>query len=300
MGGKVTIREVDCLGFQGYEFSNETISLSVVPGIGGRIMSFGLSGSNILFHNNSLYGFKPEIVEGTIPELKEQRLKCGYLLYGGEKTWIAPQDDWDGPPYMDLDSGHYDMDIHEENGGVTVQLVSTICRETKLRVRRTIEIPAEGAQIAITQSIENLGEETVRKGVWQVTMVNRPSVVNFDTYGESQYEGGIKVFEDFKVGEDIIRKSDGRAHIHCEDNTVFKLGTDINKGCVETLVKDLSQVFKVEFEPTQGPYGHGCAIEVYNSAEYPYLEVEVHSPLKEIEPGSRLEHKVYWSIGRQE
>ena len=35
--------------------------------------------------------------------------QLGFVLWGGDKTWLAPQDRWtDGDPFLDLDSGAYD------------------------------------------------------------------------------------------------------------------------------------------------------------------------------------------------
>lgn len=296
MGNKVSVREVECLGFPSLEFANDIIKLIITPGIGGRIMGFGTLDTNILYQNPECFALRQEATVSSISEIREQRLKRGYVLYGGEKTWIAPQDDWDGPPYMDLDHGSYDIQVKEDQDCVKVELFSPVCRETKLRIKRVIEIPNEGNKITINQKIENHGTETVRKGVWQVAMLDRPAVVSLECEGKSQHEDGIKIFGELTEQEKYIKKDNGKAYIHCEEYKVFKVGTDVNKGFVDTFIKDKSLVFKIEFEPVDGFYGHGCAVEVFNSVEYPYLEVEVHSPLKDIEPGDSVEHTVYWSV----
>ena len=299
MASNVKVREIDCMGFSAYEFANDSIKLTIVPEIGGRIMSFGTLDSNILYQNPECVGLKHESVEGSLSELKAERIKRGYVLYGGEKTWIAPQDDWDGPPYMDLDHGTYDINIKAEQQGIVVELLSPICSETKLRIKRIIEIPNRGNKVTIHQRVENHGSAAVRKGVWQVAMLDRPAVVVLDCSGKSEYEDGIKLFGEIPDKDKYIKKDNGKAYVYCEDYNVFKVGTDVNKGYVDTLLQDKALIFKIEFEAVEGIYGHGCAVEVFNSVEYPYLEVEVHSPLKNIAPGDSVEHTVYWSISKE-
>lgn len=298
----IKINKIECLGFPAYKINNETIEVVVVPEIGGRIMGFGFLDNNILFQNQTLYKKKPSVYGKDLLEIKRQRIEIGYMLYGGEKTWIAPQESWEGPPYVDLDFGVYEINIFrkQETDEVIIELESSVCRETKIKIKKSITIPSKGNKISITQRIENHSSEALTKGIWQVTMVNRPAIVTFPCDGNSQFKDGIKSFDKTDCRERLVKIHKESAYITCEDATRFKFGTDINHGYVDTHIVGTNMVFKKEFEVTEGPYGHQCAIEVYNNpGVHEYLEVEVHSPLQIIEPGEYSEYKVSWSMERK-
>lgn len=296
----VRIDEIECLGFKAYKFTNDVIELVIVPEIGGRIMGYGYIGNNILYQNPEFFHVKPDLNVDDGGKLKELRLKTGYLLYGGEKTWIAPQEEWEGPPYMDLDNGSYSITIEEHINGVSIKLTSPICRETKLRIIRKIEFPVTGSKVDITQFFENLGEIALKKGLWQVTMLKRPGRVILPCSGNSSFINGVKIFESDDYEPAAFDIENGEAVVTCENYSVFKVGTDVNKGYADTMVSDASEasmcIFHEEFMINEGPYGHGCVIEVFNSHLYPYFEVEIHSPLVVLEPKSSYEYRISWSL----
>ena len=69
-----------------------------------------------------------------ITDLHEYKRRVGLLLWGGDKTWLAPQDRWtDGVPFVDLDSGAYELSLDPTTGAATV--TSPVCREAQGVVR---------------------------------------------------------------------------------------------------------------------------------------------------------------------
>jgi hypothetical protein len=288
------------LGFEAYIFSNDRLELIVVPEIGGRIMSYGPIGTNILFVNKALEGIKPKHDTENVEDLFKLRVETGYMLYGGEKTWIAPQDDWNGPPYMELDHGSYSIELVELETGLNIVMKSPICRETRLKITRSIFMPSKGTRIEIKQAFENCGSTELYKGLWQVTMLNKPGRVAFKCEGPSDYVDGVKIFEGDEYEKERLQLAGGRAIVSCEDDNMFKVGTDVNLGYLDVVVidesKDSELIFHEEYEIVPGPFGHGCSVEVFNSKEYPYFEVELHSPLVRLAPGERYEYTVWWSL----
>ncbi|TDF98012.1 hypothetical protein [Paenibacillus piri] len=293
--------EVDCLGFHGQLVRNDSIEITVVPEIGGRIMEFGPIGTNLLFVNEGLHGFKPKSDKRQAVSLAESRKSIGFLLYGGEKTWLAPQADWDGPPYAELDHGVYDCVMVPTSEGTEIQLISPICQETQLQIVRRIRIPHEGRRIRIRQEVVNRGNRVQHKGIWQVTMLRKPGIVHLQTAGTSRYEKGVHYFDSTQTELGLVEYDKELALVHCDGTTQFKVGTDINNGFVDTWLPGQSPesppiLFRKSFGMTRGPYGHGCAVEVFQSSAFPYFEVEVHAPLTELGPDESAHDEVVWEL----
>jgi hypothetical protein len=77
----------------------------------------------------------------TVPfDVHAKKRLLGFPLWGGDKTWLAPQSRWtEGVPFLDLDSGSYET-VAEQDGSqrVTVRMISPICRETGMQITRTL------------------------------------------------------------------------------------------------------------------------------------------------------------------
>lgn len=304
---RLRVETTELLGFPGYRYTNSDLSVTLVPELGGRIMAFGPPGCNLLYNNSEMTGFKPVFAAKSPEDAAAERKRNGFLLHGGEKTWLSPQQDWAGPPYADLDHGRYDWAETMTAQGAEIVLTSPICRETRLRIVRRISIPHAGPGIRIVQRLENHGAGTVTKGLWQVTMLRRPAVVELPvlTSRRSAFEDGIKNFMDTDLYRSkLTRQLHGDGYkLSCDDDTLFKVGTDLGSGTARA-VFDLtgadggrSSVSLVKsFPVTTGPFGHGCMIEVYNSQDRPYLELEVHSPLYRLKPGEAAEYALDWRL----
>jgi hypothetical protein len=291
-----------CLGFPALRLVNNSIELVIVPELGGRVMSYGPIGCNFLFQNTQLTGRQHPIPEGSPAELSEERLKSGMLLYGGEKTWLAPQDDWGMSPYMALDHGVYATQIETVKDGLQITLTSPVCQETFLQITRILHFPEKGSKVSFCQRLENCGTRPVSKSLWQVTMLKHPAWVTFPVDASSSYPEGIKWWEGLQTVPDLMQKIKKGWLVRCEKMREFKLGSDVSGGWVDILVSpdnDLQRsamIFRKEYPQGSGPYAHGCAVEIYNSVLMPYLEVEVVSPLTTLQPGEEMVYCLAWSL----
>ena len=103
-------------GWQALILTQDALELTVVPSIGGRLMSLRHAGIELAYVNDALAGKTPDGSAGQWQAL------CGewaFPLWGGGKTWVAPESDWpDGAPQRDLDSGPFDVLSHMERAGV--------------------------------------------------------------------------------------------------------------------------------------------------------------------------------------
>ena len=78
-------------------------------------------GQQLAFANPDLEG-RTEQVAG-VEDVRARKPALGLVLWGGDKTWLAPQARWtDEAPFLDLDSGTYDVSIEDAPAGSAKRL----------------------------------------------------------------------------------------------------------------------------------------------------------------------------------
>jgi hypothetical protein len=94
-------------GWRALILTQDALELTVVPSIGGRLMSLRHAGVELAYVNDALAGKTPD---GSAGQWQALCGEWGFPLWGGGKTWVAPESDWpDGAPQRDLDSGSFEV-----------------------------------------------------------------------------------------------------------------------------------------------------------------------------------------------
>jgi hypothetical protein len=151
-------------------------------------------------------------------DVHARKRKMGFPLWGGDKTWLAPQTRWtDGVPFLDLDSGAYDLTV-----------------ETGLQITRTVTVSSGSQDWIVTHQLINRSSSEARWGVWDVNMVLKPGKVYLPKNADSPYPDGVKTFdeegESIQVRDKAVGKLENLAVIHCADTKAFKFGVDAKEG----------------------------------------------------------------------
>jgi hypothetical protein len=278
-----------------YTFTTGDLVVTVLPDLGGRIISLQFQGQELLFtqeeHEGEIFNL------AAIDDLQHYKKTLGFRLWGGDKTWISPQSAWQaGIPPLDLDAGHYEYRALP-NG---VKMKSPLCRETGLQVERLVIVQDENT-LVVSETVWNRNPHAVQRGIWDVTQLLQPAQVTF-----AAHRWAIKVYPE--EGDSVAMKSrcvqEGGLGvvIACEDAVKFKYGGTPSDGRVITRFLGERQgiVFERHYAVTPGAqYAHDCAVEVYNSADYPYLEVEVHAPFVEIPADEKISNTQVWAFYRE-
>ncbi len=233
-----------------------------------------------------------------IDDLAATKRERGFRLWGGDKTWLAPQDRWtEAVPFLDLDSGPYDLAVEDESAEcVRVGMTSRRCRETGVQIGRTVEVQAERPGWTVTHSLLNASSDEVEWAPWDVAMLLRPGRVYLPRGSSSSYRDGVKTFESegdsVSVRPRMVTELGELAVIDCTGEVEFKFGVDASEGWMlgisETPAGLVGYLKSVPVFRGR-PYGHGCLSEVYNSHRFPYFEMEVHGPVTRLQPGERFE-----------
>ncbi|MBF0122105.1 MAG: hypothetical protein HQL21_01690 [Candidatus Omnitrophica bacterium] len=279
------------LGWSGYRLTDGDLSLGVTPDIGGRILSLIFRGEELL------YGHAPEAGQiydfSTVTDLRFWKKQFGFHIFGGDKTWVAPEKDWwDKIPPLEIDVGRYSLEIK----GNFVVMVSLLCRETGLQITRRISL--DEGMVLIEEEFCNMSSQTIVKGIWNVTQINKP----FDVYIPAAVKDVRSYYHEdptlprFEVVPQV--KGDG-VIIPCRGDICYKLGAMVREGRA-VVIKETpggrvawSRSFDIDLSQ---PYAHRSVVEVFNSSKYDYGELEIHSPLYEIAPGARVCLKQSWKI----
>jgi hypothetical protein len=291
------IREADFYGWEAQWIEQGPLTLVLVPQVGGRIMSVGWKGHELSFVNPDCRGRVLDVA--SIADVHEAKRRLGFVLWGGDKTWLAPQDRWtDGDPFLDLDSGAYDLSVDRTSGSAT--MVSPVCRETGVQIERTVSLGAEPGTWSVASRLINASDGIVDWAPWDVAMMLRPATVLMPTSPDSAFPRGVRTFDNegvsTSVRDEVVDFVDDIAVFSCRDAVKFKYGVDAGLGRILAVIEtgDGGLVGYRKSVPTYHPqpYGHGCVLEIFNASAYSYIEMEVHGPVVSLQPGESFTLKV--------
>ncbi len=297
MSGEITLTQGKHKGWNSWHLQSGQLELVLVPQVGGRIMGMVWRGHDLSFTQPEREGRVEDL--SAVQDVRAKKREMGFPLWGGDKTWLAPQTRWtDGIPFLDLDSGPYDVTVEHDGPEVAVvRMTSPICRETGIQITRTVTMSSEAQKWIVTHRLFNAGSNETQWGVWDVNMVLKPGQVYLPRGASSQYPKGVKTFaeegESVQVRDNVVSELGKLAVIRCTDPKAFKFGVDAQEGWMLAVleVAGLGLVgYRKQVEVYRDmTYGHGCIAEVYNSDRYPYFEMEIHGPVVSLKPGEGFE-----------
>ena len=264
------------------------LELKILPGIGGRLWDVVFHGKSLLFQNPDLVGRSVDL--SALDNLPTRSPQFGFPLWGGEKTWIAPDRDWvDGAPFPVLDSAPYEATRATDS---QIALRSKICPLSRLRVTRLIELEGTST-FSITHTLTNEGDGDRISGIWSVMMLAHPTTLEI-----ADAAGSITpVFGDYRA---FVRREGARLSVRCDELGEFKFGTDAPSGKIELGIGPPKASIRLECKVPamrgSESYAHGHNIEVFNSGDYPYCEAEWHSPSQRLRPGGDMTYTQRFQI----
>ena len=194
-------------------------------------------------------------------------------------------------PFIDLDSGTYDVAIDQANASVT--MTSPVCRETGVQIERTVMPGGQPGTWRVSHVLRNRGEAPVSWAPWIVAMILRPATVFLPTRPASSHPRGVKTFahegDSVSLRDQVLRFAGAVAVFSCREPLKFKYGADGETGSALAVIEagPRGYVGLRKSVPTFHPkrYAHDCVAEVYNSPDYPYFEIELHGPVAALAPG---------------
>lgn len=244
------------------------------------------NGHHLLFNNPDLVGRNPDTT--ALADLPTRSPQFGFPLWGGEKTWIAPDTSWmDGAPFPVLDSGAYQV---VSNSETLVEMTSAVCPVSHLSVTRRISLKSAHSW-TIDHAVTNHGQTARAIGIWSVMMIDTPAKI-----GAAMKDSAFDLV--FGSAGALVSEHQGYVVADCSRKQEFKVGLPNPDG--ETLIrfgKDGPWMMSSVPRPKQGDsYAHQHPLEVFNSGDYDYCEAEWHSPQTCLLPGEAMRFQQEFSV----
>ncbi len=264
--------------------------LVMLPGIGGRLWDVNFRGRSLLFQNPDLEDLTIDNIDPA--ELPTRSPQFKFPLWGGEKTWIAPDTAWtNGAPFPVLDSEPYHITAQGQD---FVELTSQTCPVTQLSVSRRI-ILTSAESWDIEHIVANHGTSSRLTGIWSVMMLNTPAKIGVELEDPAFYPV-------FGSAEGMIATHGKGITVNCNRQQEFKVGLPNPNG--RTMMRcspDGPLLMCSVPEPQQGDqFAHDYPFEVFNSGDYAYCEAEWHSPARNLAPNETLNFRQTFRVLAEE
>jgi hypothetical protein len=290
------VARADFHGWESIALRNPVAEAVVVPAI-GRIMRFGLRVGG---------GDAPPGPFWSHPNLTPTlgADENGWINYGGDKTWPAPQSAWPAiagrgwPPPKTFDAVPYAMSIE----GNRVRLVSPVDPLYGIRVTRAISIDPAKPILTVETTYDKTQGAPVRVGVWSITQLEAPDRLFVRLPERSSFPGGYALLLPAPPRD---LRTDGRLLSLARDPTQkTMIGSDgdallwIGRG-LDLLIENVT----VEPADAAARWPDGVHAQVYTSpgGSESYVELELLGRLRDLRPGERTSMTVRYTLaGRVE
>ena len=310
-------------GWKSVDLTNDFVTVQVVPEIGGRVIQYKLGDHPFLWVNPDLADKKP-----TASGLDAEG---GWLNYGGDKLWPAPQgwdndEQWPGPPDGVLDGQPHAMEKLpvDQDGRMGVRLTSRDDPRSGIRFSRVIRLDPDGTRVSLEATMTNVDTKPRRWGIWSHIQLD---AFNAKRTGHNPLMNAfcpINPNSHFPKGYDVIfgtkdnpsfqpNYDAGMMKINYQYK-VGKIGMDSHAGWLATVNGETGHAFIQRFVfESDKPYPDGASVEFWHNGigsikaynktmtmdstidKNPCVfESEVLSPYAKLAPGESYTYKYQW------
>jgi hypothetical protein len=272
-------------GWEAYRMQNNLITIAVVPAIGARVMQYDLGDHAFIYTNPDLFGRTFTPTQGSWPN------------FGGYKVWPAPQAKWPGtwPPPPVLDYGAYSAQITEDTQdsvGLYVESGVEKWVTPGVALSRKLTVYKNSTRVKVTQTITNTAAQAKQLSIWDVTQCNttHPGEQDFENFwvyfpiNPTSVFGakGVKTSKASSAWKGEVAPDVYGVQFTPDDSKIF---ADPPERWVCYVDERDSMAYAKTFpifeeeEYTDG----GARVEVWNNSNPFYFEVEVLSPLVDLD-----------------
>jgi hypothetical protein len=227
----------------------------------------------------------------------------GWINYGGDKAWPAPQSDWmrvagrGWPPPPTFDARPYAISIDRSE----VEMLSAIDPAFGIRVRRRIALSDD--RMLITTTYEKLQGPPVRVAVWTITQLQPPDRMFVLLPKRSTFAGGYRsrlpapprdLTADGRLLS-LARDPAQKTMIVSDGDALLWIGE-----ARSLLIENVSD--RAAPRPGETPsWPDGAHAQIYTSpdSDQRYVELELLGPLAELRPGESTSMRVRYRLIRR-
>ena len=156
--------------------SNDTIAISILPEVGGRLVRASLCGKpNILKSDSTQWNESPDKRPGLTP-------RGMFKAYNGHITWLSPQSEWwahqDSFPLLKSNHAQWPPDTYLEfspfrivrQTSHEIVLTGPASPFSKMQLTKTFRI--SGNKVFVSAAAKNTSTDTVSWGLWHNTRMS--------------------------------------------------------------------------------------------------------------------------------
>lgn len=238
-----------------------SVSMTVVPALGARIISFSLDGQNVL-------------LEASAVASTENANNFGATF------WPSPQSAWGWPPIAAIDNEPYS--VARDGDTIVLRSASGAFGDgAKIVLTKSIRAVPSQSAIDVTYAMDNVGRQPVTLAGWQIARV-RSGGLTFFRLGE----GGVS-------GDKLATETRDGVQWYAYDATIVvaqgqKTFADA-KGWLAHVEGDLILVQAFPDVPVGGAACGEAEVELYADPSHTYVEIEPQGAVSTIAPGTRSE-----------
>lgn len=277
----IEIKEAKFEGYQAVSLSNQTMSLWATVSAGPRIL--GLSA----FGGENLLAVLPGV---TLDFPGEGDLE----LIGGHRLWYAPE----VPERTYIPDGEPVAWTRVDGG---IELTQAVERSTGVQKQLRIEMDPNAAQVTITHTLSNLGDEPIELAPWAITQVTPGGVGvlpmktdNADPHGLLPNRE-IVLWPYTPIGSEHLSLTDTAIFVHADmTESALKVGASNPIGWIAYAVGDQLFVKRSVYAAGGNYLDRGASSQIYCNKDF--LELETLSPLVVLKPGDATVHIEYWEV----
>ena len=269
--------------------SQGDLELVCLPNVGGRLWDVKFQEKSLLFQNTDLVGLPIDLK--ALETLPTRSPQFGFPLWGGEKTWVAPDSDWpNGAPHVMLDSAPYDVLVID---ATSIEMQSKICPDSGFQIKRAVKIKSDSSW-TICHELKNLNNTEKLAGIWSVMMMPQPCIISVQSADDKD------VVPVFGSSSGCISHAGSQIEAKCLEPQEFKVGFDNANGHVIMNVTVEEEPLWVSCKTTvqniNDKFAHGHNFEVFNSTNYAYCEAEWHSPAATLKSGESIKFEQFFTV----
>ena len=267
--------------------SNGRVEAVIVPAV-GRVMQFRFAGEEEgpFWENRAMDGLMPQ------SESKE------WGNFGGDKSWPAPQADWNRvtprawPPPVAFDA----MPVEAKVDGLVVTLVSAVDPDYGIRTVRQIRLDLDRPVMTIETTYQKVSGIPLRAAVWVITQLKDPELACVQLPKFERFREGYNSQSDELPAH--LKIVDGLLSLTRDPKASHKVGTD--SGILFWVGRD-SVLAIVSARQIFGDYpDEGCSAEIYTNPDpLKYVELEMLGPLQKMIEGDRISRSSTYTLLRR-
>ncbi|MGH9758912.1 MAG: hypothetical protein ACRD4M_14335 [Candidatus Acidiferrales bacterium] len=307
-------------GWKAETVSNDWVTLTFVPQLGGRLMQVTFAGHPFLFVNPKFQGkYFPPVDNGASGQ---------WTNYGGDKIWPMPEgtqdaQHWPGPISDVLDDGEYGFKVLSQGAKCTVRLEGPADPRTGLQYSREITLTGDSPEIHFRAMMKNTSNQPIEWSMQSVSQYDTsssqsPGDYNHDFWAFTRAHRPSAYLDGFHVRAGLaddpsFSVKDGMFTLHWLylQNEVW-VDSPGDWVAVTDRATKFAMIEKFKFHagadypgkasvifykngPSVGLDAKGMPVIHNNSGDTPYyMEAELNSPMARLRPGQTYAMDTQW------